>query len=130
MASVPKPDPKVAINYFRQKLDCTCGAVELKHWVEEKAPVNIIDVRQAEDYAKGHIPGAVNITRDKWSDPTGLSKNKTNVVYCYTQTCHLAAAAALEFAQKGYSVVELEGGFDNWKTACFTVESAPVTVRS
>ena len=41
------------------------------------------------------------------------SKNKTHVIYCYTQTCHLAAGAALVFAKKGYSVVELEGGFDN-----------------
>lgn len=129
MSDVPKSNPATAVSYFRQKMDCTCGAVELKHWLEENAPVNVIDVRRAEDYAKGHIPGAVNIPRDQWQNPEGLFKEKTNIIYCYTQTCHLAAAAALEFAQKGYSVMELEGGFDNWKTAGFTLDSAPDLVR-
>ena len=122
MSTIPKPSPKTAMKYFRQKLDCTCGAVELKHWLEEKAPLNIIDVRRAEDYKNGHIPGAINIPREKWQDAKGLSKNKTNIVYCYTQTCHLAAGAAFVFAKKGYSVVELEGGFNNWKDCAFSVE--------
>lgn len=95
----------------------------MKHWLDEKASVNVIDIRRAEDYANGHIPGAIHIPRENWQDPKGLSKEKTNIVYCYAQTCHLAAAAALKFAQKGYSVVELEGGFDNWKNAGFAIET-------
>ena len=117
MANVPKPDPQTALKYFQQKLDCTTGPIELGHWIEEKAPVNVLDVRGPEDYEKGHIPGAVNLPKEKWESAQGLSKEKTNVVYCYSQTCHLAAAAAVGFAKKGYPVVELEGGFQTWQRA-------------
>ena len=117
MANVPKPDPKAAAKYFQDKLNFSTGPIELMHWLEEGAPVNVVDVRTAADYEKAHIPGAVNLPRDQWKNPKGLSKDKTNVLYCYSQTCHLAAAAAAEFAQKGYLVMELEGGFNTWQKA-------------
>ncbi len=117
MAKVPKPDPKTTIEYFQKKLDCTTGPIEVSHWIEEKAPITIVDVRAPEDFEKSHIPGALNLPRDKWAAAKGLSKDKTNVIYCYSQTCHLAAAAALEFAKKGYSVIEMEGGFNTWQKA-------------
>src|SRR5207245_8704562 len=75
----------------------------------------VVDVRAAEDFAKGHIPGAINLPKDKWESAQGLSRDKTNVVYCYTQQCHLAANACVRFASKGYPVMELEGGFEAWK---------------
>ena len=54
--------------------------------------------------------------RDRWSTFEGLEKDKLNVLYCYSQVCHLAAKAAVEFTSNGYSVMELEGGFecDEW----------------
>jgi rhodanese-related sulfurtransferase len=76
---------------------------------------NMVDVRAAEDYAEGHIPGAISLPKDKWNALSGLRKDKVNVLYCYSQVCHLAATAALEFASKGYPVMELEGGFRTWK---------------
>ena len=117
MANVPKPDPQLALKYFQTKLDCTTGPIELSHWLEEGSPVNVIDVRRPEDYAKAHIPGAINVPKEEWTRAKGLSKDKTNVVYCYSQTCHLAAAAAVEFAKLGYPVIELEGGFNTWQKA-------------
>ena len=123
MSKVPKPDPQVALKYFQTKLDCSTGPIELSHWLKEKAPVNVVDVRASEDFEKGHIPGAVNLPRDKWATGRGLSKDKTNVLYCYSQTCHLAASAAAEFARKGFSVVELEGGFNTWERAKLEVET-------
>lgn len=121
MSKVPKPDPQSAAKYFQTKLDCTCGPIELSHWLDEGAPVNVVDVRAAEDFAKGHVPGAINLPREKWQNPKGLTKDKTNVIYCYSQVCHLAAAAALDFAKLGYPVVELEGGFNTWERAKLNV---------
>lgn len=122
MPAIPKPNPATAIQYFQQKLECTTGPIELGHWLEEKAPIQVVDVRAGEDYRKGHIPGAVSLPRDQWESAQGLSKDKTNVVYCYSQTCHLAASAAVVFAKKGFSVVELEGGFQTWQKAGLPVE--------
>ena len=69
-------------------------------------------------------PGAVNVSKDKWTTLQGLHKDKVNVLYCYTQTCHLAAQAAEWFAAKGYPVVEMEGGFAAWKAADLEIETA------
>lgn len=117
MANVPKANPREAVKYFEAKLNFTIGPIEVSHWLEENAPIQVIDVRAREDFEKGHIPGAISIPREQWQNPKGLSKDKTNVIYCYSQTCHLAASAALEFAKKGYSVVEMEGGFNAWQKA-------------
>jgi rhodanese-related sulfurtransferase len=82
----------------------------------------VVDVRASEDFAKGHIPGAINLPKETWENPARLSKDKTNVVYCYTQTCHLAANACFEFAGQGYPVMEMEGGFEGWKENDLDIE--------
>jgi rhodanese-related sulfurtransferase len=103
-----------AKEYFEAKMAFTTGPVELERMMKQ-GQLNVVDVRAAEDYAEGHVPGAVNLPKDKWHSLEGLRKDKTNVIYCYSQVCHLAAAAGLEFASKGYPVMELEGGFRSWK---------------
>ena len=118
-----KSDPAKARQYFADRLAFTTGPVELARNLKQAANFSVIDVREAEDYTKGHIPGAVNLPHDKWSTCEGLRKDTVNVVYCYSQVCHLAATAALEFAGKGYSVMEMEGGFAAWKEHDLEIES-------
>jgi rhodanese-related sulfurtransferase len=102
--------------YFEDKLAYTTGPVELDRLLRSgENQLTVVDVRDAEDFAKGHIPGAINLPKGTWDNPQGLSKDHTNIVYCYTQVCHLAASACLEFASQGYPVMELEGGFNTWK---------------
>ena len=109
-------DPARARAYFEDKLAFTTGPVELDRWIKTgEDNLVVVDVRAAEDFAKGHIPEAINVPKEKWDRPQGLSKDKTNVVYCYTQQCHLAANACARFASRGYPVMELEGGFETWK---------------
>lgn len=120
------PSTAKAKKYFQDKLDFTTGPVELERWVKQGQPVNIVDVRAADDYAEGHIPGAVNLPKDQWHDEkmpkARLRKDKINVLYCYSHVCHLAATAAVEFAGKGYPVMELEGGWRWWKNDGFDIE--------
>ena len=115
-------DPQKAKEYFEAKISFTTGPVELERMMKQGENINIVDVRAAEDYAEGHIPGAVNLPKDKWQTLEGLRKDKTNVLYCYSQVCHLAATAAVEFASKGYPVMELEGGFRAWKEHDMEIE--------
>jgi rhodanese-related sulfurtransferase len=115
--------PAAARRFFEDKLAFTTGPIELERWIKTgEDNLVIVDVREAEDFAKGHIPGAINLPRDQWDKPEGLSKSKTNVVYCYTQQCHLAANACVRFASQEYPVMELEGGFNAWKESQLDVE--------
>ena len=114
-------DPTKARAYFEAKMAFTTGPVELERMMKSNA-VTVVDVRAAEDFAEGHIPGAVNLPKDQWQTLKGLRKDKTNVLYCYSQVCHLAATAAVEFASKGYPVMELEGGFRAWKEHDMDIE--------
>jgi rhodanese-related sulfurtransferase len=109
-------DPAKAKAYFEHKLAFTTGPVELDRMIKSgENNLTIVDVREAEDFAKGHIPGAINLPKGTWEKAEGLSKDKTNIVYCYTMVCHLAANACVVFANQGYPVMELEGGFEVWK---------------
>ena len=119
-------DPTKAKEYFERKVAFTTGPVELERTMKNNA-VHVVDVRATEDYAVGHIPGAVNLPKNQWQDSEVLAeklrKDKPNVLYCYSLVCHLAAAAAVEFASKGYPVMELDGGWRWWKDDGFAVET-------
>jgi len=116
------PDPAAALAYFQQKLAFTMGPVELRRRITESTDLHVIDVRAAEDYQQGHIPGAVNLPQDRWTTNAGLAKGKANVFYCYSATCPLAAQAAAYFAKRHFPVMELLGGFDEWGRRGFEIE--------
>ena len=111
-----------AIEFFEAKLNFTTGPVELNHMIQSDENINIIDVRRPEDYAKGHIPGAINLPEQEWTTLSGLSKENVNVVYCYSHVCHLAAKAAKYFAEHDFPVMELEGGFEEWQHHTLPIE--------
>ena len=111
-----------AVKYFEEKLSFTTGPIELHDMMRHDENIKIIDVRDSEDFAKGHIPGAINMPRGTWEACSNLSKCHVNIIYCYSEVCHLAAAAAKEFAACGFSVMELEGGFDEWQKFSLPVE--------
>ena len=119
-------DPARARAWFEDKLAFTTGPVGLDRMLKSNENIVVVDVREPEDFAKGHVPGAINLPQDRWDGPEGWGRDKTYVFYCYTQTCHLAAEACAKFASRGYPVMELEGGFAAWKAADFDIEREPV----
>ncbi|NOX63014.1 MAG: rhodanese-like domain-containing protein, partial [Chloroflexi bacterium] len=77
----------------------------------------IISVRAPEDYAAGHIPGAVHISVKELFDPDVLAtlpKDKEIVVVCYTGQTASQATAALNMA--GYDAKTLLFGMSSWTT--------------
>ena len=119
--------------HFAAKLGFTTGPHEVTGMIDRRgreapaagdAEIVIVDVRFPTDFRKGHIPGAVNVPKGKWREAAGLSKEKLNVLYCYNQTCHMAAEAAVELLAAGYPVAEMEGGFATWEANGYPVEAA------
>ena len=104
-----------AKRFFADKMAFTTGPVEISHQIAKREMIAIIDVRESKDFKKGHVPGAISLPQEKWSTLAGLRRDAMNIVYCYAQNCHLGANAAMQFAAKGYSVMEMDGGFESWK---------------
>lgn len=114
-----------AREHFAARNAFTTGVHELDYLVQnDKGEAIVVDLRFPRDYAAGHVPGAINLPKGKWQNPKGLRKDATHYLYCYDQTCHLAAEAALALVRQGYRVVEVEGGFERWQQKGFRSESA------
>lgn len=75
----------------------------------------VLDVRDAGQFAKDHIPGAVNIEwRQVFAQRTKLPKDKTIIVYCNTSS--FAGQVAMALRLDGFENVRvLHGGFNEWK---------------
>lgn len=116
-------DIEDAKRFFAAKLAYTTGPHELAHMIETNQDIVVVDVRLPSDYRAGHVPGAVNLPKGTWHRPNGLRKDVVNILYCYAQTCHLAAEAAVQLAAQGYPVVEMEGGFPAWEANGGRVET-------
>jgi rhodanese-related sulfurtransferase len=113
---------QAAKDFFSQKLAFTTGPFELNGILQRGEDVAVVDVRLPSDFRKGHIPGAVNLPNGKWHTLAGVPKDKPVYLYCYSQTCKLAAAAAVEFASHGIASIEMEGGFEAWEKSGLSVE--------
>src|SRR4051812_43598951 len=96
-----KNDPAKAHEFFKAKMSFTTGPVEVDYYRGKGGAFKVIDVRAREDYDEGHVPGAISLPEDEWSTFKGLSKDSLNIVYCYTQVCHLAAKSAVKFTEAG-----------------------------
>ena len=121
-----KNDPAKAREFFLDKMTFTTGPVEVSHALEHGSDIVVVDVRAEEDYQKGHVPGAINLPQDRWDTYEGLSREKLNVLYCYAHVCHLAATAAVQFAERGFSVMEMDGGFEAWQANDLKVDKPAV----
>ena len=81
----------------------------------------LIDVREADEFANGHLPGAVHASRGmlefKLSGNPALSARDLKVVL-YCKTSGRAALAAAAMQDMGYLHVQsIAGGFDAWVAA-------------
>lgn len=76
---------------------------------------HVIDARDKEQYAKEHIPGAVNLEwRQVIAQRQSIPKDKPVLIYCNTGSLSAQAGFALRIA--GYDNVRiLQGGFAEWK---------------
>ena len=90
----------------------------------EKAGIQILDVRAAAEYQDGHIKNALQAN---WNDRSEFEKriqhlDKKTSLYVYCQAGGRSAAAGAYLAEKGFNVVNLEGGLSNWKINNLPVE--------
>lgn len=81
----------------------------------------VLDVREADEFAAGHLPGAIHASRGmlefKLSSQPELSARDLKIVL-YCKTSGRAALAACALQDMGYlHVTSIAGGFDAWSAA-------------
>lgn len=80
--------------------------------------VTVLDVRPADEYAAGHIPGAANIPLADLEERLGeLGKDREIIAYCRGPYCVYAFEAVAALRQAGYEVRRLEDGLPQWRAA-------------
>jgi rhodanese-related sulfurtransferase len=78
----------------------------------------IIDVREYDEYAAGHLPGAINIPRGVLEFKIGMvpeCANKDGAFLIYCRTSGRAALSAVQLQKLGYgNVISMAGGYETW----------------
>jgi rhodanese-related sulfurtransferase len=81
----------------------------------------LIDVRTPEEFASGHIPGAINISVQTLPDRLSeIAEDQTIVVYC--RSGNRSATATDILVAAGYAPVFDLGGIQDWVSAGYPVE--------
>lgn len=86
--------------------------------------VTVLDVRPPEEFAAGHLPGAVNVPADDLVRRLKkLPKTREVIAYCRGPYCLLSVDAVALLRKKGYRARRLADGFPEWKAAGLPVET-------
>ena len=87
--------------------------------------VTVIDVRPPEEYAQGHIAGALNIPLDKLKQQLNqLPRDREVVAYCRGPWCVLSYEAVARLRKAGIEARRLEDGLPEWRRAGLPVEQS------
>jgi rhodanese-related sulfurtransferase len=95
-------------------------AADLKTRLDQREPVQLIDVRSVGEYAAGHIAGTINvpINQLRLALPT-LSLDPQRPVVAICQTAHRSPPAVRVLKQAGFEARQLRGGMIAWNRAKF-----------
>jgi rhodanese-related sulfurtransferase/DNA-binding transcriptional ArsR family regulator len=87
--------------------------------------VTVLDVRPPEEYAAGHIRGAINVPLTELAKRLDeIPSDKEIVAYCRGPYCLLAFEAVAKLRKSGLKARRLEDGFPEWKSAGLPIDMA------
>lgn len=87
--------------------------------------VTVLDVRPPDEFAMGHLPGAINIPIEELEARLAeLDPGQEVVAYCRGAYCVLSFEAVDRLRARGYRARRLEDGYPEWKAAGLEVAAA------
>jgi len=85
--------------------------------------ITILDVRPADEFATGHLPGAVNVPFSELEEQLGQFDPTSEIVaYCRGPWCVLSFEAVAVLRARGFSARRLEDGLPEWKASGLPVD--------
>lgn len=85
--------------------------------------VTVLDVRPEDEYAAGHVPGAINVPIEKLEGYLSkLPKRREVIAYCRGPYCLMSFEAVEKLRRRGFKARRLEDGFPEWRAAGLPVE--------
>lgn len=90
--------------------------------------VTVLDVRPADEYALGHIAGAISIPSNQLEERLGeLDPERAVIAYCRGPYCVFALDAVAILRRHGFEARRLSDGLPEWKVAGLPVVSGLIT---
>ena len=110
-------DPINMLGYIAENV--LSGLVTTVQWSEveqyQEAGVQLVDVRTAREFARGTIPGAINVPVDEIRDRLGEFSRDRVLITCQAgQRAHTAVTLLKEL---GFNVMNLDGGYETWSNS-------------
>lgn len=96
------------LNYTSISMD------EAKEIFTEQGDYVIVDVRREDEFADGHIPGAICIPNESIESEPAALPDKSQVIYIYCRSGNRSKQASQKLAELGYSSVVEFGGILDW----------------
>ncbi len=127
---LPTPDGRIGIPRAYESRLPQITAAEAFAIFESKEAI-FLDSRDAKDFAKDHIPGALNLPMRKWAEawPTTqprLPRQTTYVLYCYGGRCGLSTRQGKRLIGLGYrNLFVLDYGWKAWTAAGYPTARHP-----
>ena len=107
-------DPVNMLGYIAENL--LTGLIKTAQWSEIEKYRNLgyqlVDVRSAGEFARGSIPGSINLSVDEIRIRANLLTSKKILVNC--QVGQRGHTAALLLNEMGFEAINLDGGFLTW----------------
>ncbi len=126
VTEVETPPSPEALAHFKAKLthETDCWDVHHTQDLEDRGFV-LADVRSPDAFARGHLPGAVNLPTNTLSSQrlAEYAQETLFVVYCAGPHCNGSTRAAIRLARLGRPVKEMIGGITGWLDEGFDLES-------
>jgi rhodanese-related sulfurtransferase/DNA-binding transcriptional ArsR family regulator len=116
---------KVLNSYFRERDNLEpVSRKELLRRLRDGL-VTVIDTRPHEEFAAGHLPGAINLPLSELKRRLReLPRDQEIVAYCRGQYCVLSYEAVAELRKRGFRAFRLEDGYPEWKVAGLPIEDS------
>lgn len=90
------------------------------HELHSRSGVPLVDVREADEFAAGRVPGAINLPLSTLGEQVQALPADPFDVIC--QVGGRSARVVTALTELGYDATNVEGGFSEWLAAGYSVE--------